>query len=59
MVFIILVLINQNDDKIERESRFTLYQNDAHVRVWRQPKEAYAVDCLVPTYKHGGMFRRQ
>ena len=36
------------------ESRFTLYQNDAHVRVWRQPREAYDVDCLVPTYKHGG-----
>lgn len=36
------------------ESRFTLYQNDAHIKVWRQPKEKYAVDCLVPTYKHGG-----
>ena len=23
-------------------------------RIWRQPKEKYDVDCLVPTFKHGG-----
>jgi len=36
------------------ESRFLLFQNDAHKRVWRRPKEKYAVNCLVPTVKHGG-----
>lgn len=36
------------------ESRFLLFQNDAHKKVWRRPKEKYAVDCLVPTVKHGG-----
>lgn len=36
------------------ESRFTLFQNDGKVRVWRLQKEKYNVSCLVPTVKHGG-----
>jgi transposase len=36
------------------ESRFTLFQDDSHKKVWRRPKEKYAVNCLVPTVKHGG-----
>ncbi len=36
------------------ESRFTLFQNDGKVHVWRLPKEKYDVNCLVPTVKHGG-----
>lgn len=36
------------------ESRYNLYHNDGRQRVWRQPKEKYDVDCLVPTFKHGG-----
>lgn len=36
------------------ESRFTLFQNDGKIHVWRLPKEKYDVDCLAPTVKHGG-----
>jgi len=36
------------------ESRFNLYENDGRQRVWRQPKEKYDIECLVPTFKHGG-----
>ena len=36
------------------ESRFTLFQNDGRIRVWRLPNERYKVDCVVPTVKHGG-----
>jgi transposase len=36
------------------ESRFTMFQNDGKVRVWRLPNEKYDIDCLVPTVKHGG-----
>jgi transposase len=36
------------------ESRYTLHQSDGRQRVWRLPKEKYDVDCLVPTFKHGG-----
>ncbi|CAJ0627840.1 10373_t:CDS:2 [Entrophospora sp. SA101] len=31
-----------------------LHQNDGRQRVWHLPKEKYDVDCLVPTFKHGG-----
>jgi len=36
------------------ESRFTLFQNDGKIQVWRLPKEKYDINCLVPTVKHGG-----
>lgn len=36
------------------ESRFTLFQNDGKIHVWRLPKEKYDVNCLAPTVKHGG-----
>jgi len=36
------------------ESRYTLHQSDGRQRVWRLPKEKYDVDCLAPTFKHGG-----
>ncbi|CAJ0632481.1 7404_t:CDS:2 [Entrophospora sp. SA101] len=36
------------------ESRYNLHQNDGRQRVWHLPKEKYDVDCLVPTFKHGG-----
>ena len=36
------------------ESRFTLFQNDGRIRVWRLPNERYKVDCVVSTVKHGG-----
>jgi len=36
------------------ESRFTLFQNDGRIRVWRLQKEKYDIDCIVPTVKHGG-----
>jgi len=36
------------------ESRYTLHQSDGRQRVWRLPKEKYDVDCLTPTFKHGG-----
>ena len=36
------------------EPRFCLFQNDAHKTAWRRPKEKYAIDCLIPTVKHGG-----
>ena len=36
------------------ESRFTLFRNDGRTRVWRQQKERYDIDCIVPTVKHGG-----
>jgi len=39
---------------MEHESRFTLFQNDGRIRVWRLPNERYKVDCVVPTVKHGG-----
>jgi transposase len=35
------------------ESRFLLFQNDAHHWVWRRPHEKYDVDCLIPTVKSG------
>jgi transposase len=35
------------------ESRFLLYQNDAHHYVWRQTHEKYDTDCLLPTFKSG------
>src|SRR5581483_11071071 len=36
------------------ESRFTLFQSDKKIHVWRLPKESHDVNCLVPTIKHGG-----
>lgn len=36
------------------ESSFTLFPTTGRVYVWRQPKEAYEPDCLLPTVKHGG-----
>ncbi|GFU78352.1 transposable element Tc1 transposase [Trichonephila clavipes] len=36
------------------ESSFTLFQATGRVFVWRTPTEAFHVDCLVPTMKHGG-----
>lgn len=36
------------------ESRFTLFQNDGKIHVWRLPKEKYDVSCLTSTVKHGG-----
>jgi transposase len=36
------------------ESRFTLYQNDGKIRVWRLQEEKYKVSCLIPTVKHDG-----
>ena len=35
------------------ESRFLLFQNDAHHWVWRKPHEKFDVDCLIPTVKSG------
>lgn len=36
------------------ESPFTLFQTTGRVYVWRTPKEAYDLQCLRPTVKHGG-----
>ncbi|GFW75897.1 long-chain-fatty-acid--CoA ligase 5 [Trichonephila clavipes] len=36
------------------ESSFTLFQTTGRVFVWRTPTEAFHVDCLVLTVKHGG-----
>ena len=35
------------------ESSFTLFQTTGRVYVWRTPAEAFDIDCLVPTVKHG------
>ncbi|GBC03349.1 hypothetical protein RclHR1_05080015 [Rhizophagus clarus] len=35
------------------ESRFLLFQNDAHHWVWRKPHKKYDVNCLIPTVKSG------
>lgn len=35
------------------ESRFLLFQNDAHHWVWRRPHEKYDINCLIPTVKSG------
>ncbi|GFX10546.1 transposable element Tcb1 transposase [Trichonephila clavipes] len=36
------------------ESTFTLFQTTGRVYVWRTPKEAFAPECIVMTFKHGG-----
>jgi hypothetical protein len=36
------------------ESSFMLFPTSRRVYVWRTPKEAYNLECLVPTMKHGG-----
>ncbi|GFX79330.1 transposable element Tcb1 transposase [Trichonephila clavipes] len=36
------------------ESTFTLFQTTGRVYVWRTPKEAFALECIVRTVKHGG-----
>jgi hypothetical protein len=33
---------------------FTLFPTSGRVYIWRTPKEAYNLECLVPTVKHGG-----
>ena len=36
------------------ESSFTIFPTSGRVYVWRQSKEAFNLDCLLPTVKHGG-----
>jgi hypothetical protein len=36
------------------ESYFTLFPASGRVYVRRTPKEAFSLECLVPTVKHGG-----
>jgi hypothetical protein len=36
------------------ESSFMLFPTSGRVYVWRTPKEAYNLECLVPIMKHGG-----
>ncbi len=36
------------------EFRFTMFQNDGKIRVWRLVEKKYNVNCLVLTMKHGG-----
>jgi hypothetical protein len=31
-----------------------MFPTSGRVYVWRTPKEAYNLECLVPTVKHGG-----
>jgi hypothetical protein len=35
------------------ESSFTLFPTSGRVYVWRMPKEAHNLECLVPKVKHG------
>ncbi|GFW59035.1 uncharacterized protein TNCV_2831411 [Trichonephila clavipes] len=36
------------------ESRFTVWQSDERVWLWRMPCERFFNDCIVPTVKFGG-----
>jgi hypothetical protein len=36
------------------ESSFTMFPTSGRVYIWRTPKEAYNLECLVPAMKHGG-----
>jgi hypothetical protein len=31
-----------------------LFPTSGSVRIWGTPKEAYNLECLIPTVKHGG-----
>jgi hypothetical protein len=36
------------------ELPFMLFPTSGRVYIWRTPKKAYNLECLVPTVKHGG-----
>jgi hypothetical protein len=38
------------------ELSFTLFPTSGRVYVWRTPKDAYNLECPIPTVKHWGRF---